>query len=190
MLRAGEKIGQREELLGRLVAMQYERNDVEFVRGTFRVRGEVIDVFPAESAELAVRITLFDDEVESLEMFDPLTGKIKQKIPRFTVYPSSPLRDAARNRLAGNRNHQGGTARTPGFFWWPTASWSRRSGSSSVPVSIWKCCRNWGFAKGSKTIRAICRARRPGEPPPTLIDYLPADALMLIDESHVTHRAA
>src|SRR5690606_17712596 len=74
---------------GRLVAMQYERNDVEFTRGVFRARGEIIDVFPAEHAELALRITLFDDEIESLEMFDPLTGKIKQKVPRFTVFPSS-----------------------------------------------------------------------------------------------------
>src|SRR5690554_4601018 len=87
-LRAGDRIA-RQELLGRLVAMQYERNDVEFVRGNFRARGEIIDVFPAEHAELALRITLFDDEIESLEMFDPLTGKIKHKIPRFTVFPSS-----------------------------------------------------------------------------------------------------
>src|SRR5690625_1406040 len=87
-LRTGDIIGQRE-VLRRLVAMQYERNDVEFLRGAFRVRGETIDVFPAEHAELAVRITLFDDEVESLELFDPLTGKVRQKIPRFTIYPGS-----------------------------------------------------------------------------------------------------
>ena len=88
ILRSGDRIARRE-ILERLVAMQYERNDLEFTRGTFRARGETIDVFPAESAELAVRLTLFDDEVESLELFDPLTGKVRQKVPRFTVYPGS-----------------------------------------------------------------------------------------------------
>jgi excinuclease ABC subunit B len=88
ILRSGDRIARRE-ILERLVAMQYERNDLEFTRGTFRARGETIDIFPAESAELAVRLTLFDDEVESLELFDPLTGKIRQKVPRFTVYPGS-----------------------------------------------------------------------------------------------------
>src|SRR5690606_36209866 len=87
-LRTGDRIA-RQELLARLVAMQYERNDVDFARGTFRARGEIIDVFPAEHAELALRITMFDDEVETLEMFDPLTGKVQHKVPRFTVFPSS-----------------------------------------------------------------------------------------------------
>src|SRR5690606_13112378 len=87
-LRAGDRIA-RQELLGRLVAMHYDRNDVEFVRGAFRARREIIDVFPAEPAESPLRITLFDDEIETLEMFDPLTGKIKHKLPRFTVFPSS-----------------------------------------------------------------------------------------------------
>ncbi len=87
-LRTGDRI-ERREILARLVAMQYDRNDSEFVRGTFRARGETIDVFPAESAELAIRLNLFDDEVESLELFDPLTGKVRQKVPRFTIYPGS-----------------------------------------------------------------------------------------------------
>ena len=87
-LRVHDRIGQRE-VIQRLVQMQYTRNETDFARGTFRVRGDTIDVFPAEHAELAVRIELFDDEVESLQLFDPLTGKVKQKIPRFTVYPSS-----------------------------------------------------------------------------------------------------
>ena len=88
ILRAGDRLSRRE-ILARLVAMQYTRNDADFVRGTFRVRGDTIDIFPAESAELAVRLSLFDDEVESLELFDPLTGRIRQKVPRFTVYPGS-----------------------------------------------------------------------------------------------------
>ena len=86
ILRSGDRISRRE-ILARLVAMQYTRNDAEFTRGVFRVRGETIDIFPAESAELALRLTLFDDEIESLELFDPLTGRIRQKLPRFTVYP-------------------------------------------------------------------------------------------------------
>ena len=88
ILRSGDRISRRE-ILARLVAMQYTRNDAEFTRGVFRVRGETIDIFPAESAELALRLTLFDDEIESLELFDPLTGRIRQKLPRFTVYPGS-----------------------------------------------------------------------------------------------------
>src|SRR5690554_6744095 len=88
VLRAGDRISRRE-VLARLVAMQYSRNDAEFTRGVFRARGEVIDVYPAESAELAVRITMFDDEIESLALFDPLTGKVRQSVPRFTVYPGS-----------------------------------------------------------------------------------------------------
>src|ERR1700731_27642 len=87
-LRTGDKMGQRE-VIGRLIAMQYSRNDSDFQRGTFRVRGDTIDIFPAEHAELAVRVDLFDDEIDTLQLFDPLTGRIRQKIPRFTVYPSS-----------------------------------------------------------------------------------------------------
>jgi len=111
-LRTGDRIP-RQELLGRLVAMQYERNEVEFARGHFRARGEVVDVFPAEHAELALRITMFDDEIESLDMFDPLTGKVRHAVPRFTVFPSSHYVTRARNRTAGDRNDQTGTARAP-----------------------------------------------------------------------------
>ncbi|HET7834268.1 MAG TPA: DEAD/DEAH box helicase family protein, partial [Variovorax sp.] len=88
IMRQGDKIGQRD-VIGRLIRMQYTRNEQDFSRGTFRVRGDTIDVFPAEHSELAIRIELFDDEIESLQLFDPLTGRIRQKIPRFTVYPSS-----------------------------------------------------------------------------------------------------
>ncbi|MEI6619658.1 MAG: DEAD/DEAH box helicase family protein, partial [Betaproteobacteria bacterium] len=87
-LRAGDKMGQRDMIM-QLVRMQYQRNDMDFSRGTFRVRGDTIDIFPAEHSEMAIRVELFDDEIESLQLFDPLTGRIRQKIPRFTVYPSS-----------------------------------------------------------------------------------------------------
>ena len=109
ILRSGDRISRRE-ILARLVAMQYTRNDAEFTRGVFRVRGETIDIFPAESAELALRLTLFDDEIESLELFDPLTGRIRQKLPRFTVYGFA-LRNAARYRPARHRDDQGRAAR-------------------------------------------------------------------------------
>ena len=87
-LRTGDKLGQRDTI-AQLVRMQYQRNDMDFSRGTFRVRGDTIDIFPAEHSEMALRLELFDDEIESLQLFDPLTGRIRQKIPRFTVYPSS-----------------------------------------------------------------------------------------------------
>jgi excinuclease ABC subunit B len=87
-LRVGDKLGQRD-VIAQLMRMQYKRNEMDFTRGTFRVRGDTIDVFPAEHSELALRIELFDDEIESLQLFDPLTGRVRQKIPRFTVYPSA-----------------------------------------------------------------------------------------------------
>ncbi len=183
-LRAGDRIA-RQELLGRLVAMQYERNDVEFVRGHFRARGEIIDVFPAEHAELALRITLFDDEIESLEMFDPLTGKIKHKIPRFTVFPSShyvtpretvlraieTIKMELRERLAA--------LVADGKL----VEAQRLEQRTRFDLEM---LQELGFCKGIENYSRHLSGALPGEPPPTLIDYLPADALMFIDESHVT----
>jgi excinuclease ABC subunit B len=183
-LRAGDRIA-RQELLGRLVAMQYERNDVEFVRGNFRARGEIIDVFPAEHAELALRITLFDDEIESLEMFDPLTGKIKHKIPRFTVFPSShyvtpretvlraieTIKIELRERLAA--------LVADGKL----VEAQRLEQRTRFDLEM---LQELGFCKGIENYSRHLSGALPGEPPPTLIDYLPADALMFIDESHVT----
>ncbi|HWL29119.1 MAG TPA: excinuclease ABC subunit UvrB [Burkholderiaceae bacterium] len=183
-LRAGDRIP-RQELLGRLVAMQYERNDVEFVRGKFRARGEIIDVFPAEHAELALRITLFDDEIESLEMFDPLTGRIKQKIPRFTVFPSShyvtpretvlraidTIKQELRERLA--------VLVADGKL----VEAQRLEQRTRFDLEM---LQELGFCKGIENYSRHLSGAAPGEPPPTLIDYLPADALMFIDESHVT----
>ena len=182
-LREGERIGQRE-LIQRLVAMQYTRADIDFRRGTFRVRGDVIDVFPAENAELAVRIELFDDEIEHLTLFDPLTGHLKHKLARFTVYPSShyvtpratvlqaieAIKDELRERIA--------------FF--------QREGKLVEAQRIEQRTRfdlemlnEMGFCKGIENYSRHLSGRAQGEPPPTLIDYLPADALFFVDESHV-----
>ena len=183
-LRQGEKVAQRD-LLKRLVAMQYERNELDFRRGTFRVRGDVIDVFPAEHAEHAVRVALFDDEIESLQLFDPLTGRATHGLARFTVYPSShyvtpretTLRavEAIKKELAGRIE----------FF--------QRQGRLVEAQRIEQRTRfdlemlaELGFCKGIENYSRHLSGRKPGEPPPTLIDYLAHDALMFIDESHVT----
>ncbi len=135
----GDRVGQRD-VIAQLVRMQYTRNDMEFARGTFRVRGDTIDIFPAEHSELAIRIELFDDEVETLQLFDPLTGKLRQKIPRFTVYPSSHYVTPREQVLARGRGHQGRAARSAlHAVRGRRASWSRRSASSSAPASTWRC---------------------------------------------------
>jgi excinuclease ABC subunit B len=183
-LRTGDRIP-RQELLGRLVAMQYERNDVEFARGNFRARGEIVDVFPAEHAELAVRITMFDDEIESLELFDPLTGKVRQKVPRFTVFPSShyvtpretilraigTIKEELRERLA--------VLTAEGKL----VEAQRLEQRTRFDLEM---LQELGFCKGIENYSRHLSGAAPGEPPPTLIDYLPRDALMFIDESHVT----
>ncbi len=183
-LREGDRIG-RQELLARLVAMQYERNDVDFARGTFRARGEVIDIFPAEHAELAVRVTMFDDEVETLELFDPLTGKVRQKVLRFTVFPRSHyvtpretvlraieiIKEELRERLAV-LTHAGKLVEA-----------QRLEQRTRFDLEM---LQELGFCKGIENYSRHLSGAAPGEPPPTLIDYLPADALMFIDESHVT----
>ncbi len=183
-LRENEKLAQREALK-RLAEMQYERNEFEFRRGVFRVRGDVIDIFPAENSENAVRVTLFDDEVESIHLFDPLTGHLLQRIPRYTVYPSShyvmprastlraieAIKEELRERI----------------------EWFQKEGKLVEAQRIEQRTRfdlemlaELGFCKGIENYSRHLAGRAPGEPPPTLIDYLPPDALMIIDESHVT----
>lgn len=183
-LRSGDRIG-RQELLARLVAMQYERNDVEFVRGTFRARGEIIDVFPAENAELALRITLFDDEIETLEMFDPLTGKIRQKVPRFTVFPSSHYvtpRDTVMRAIESIKQE---LRERVDFFVKEGKLVEAQRLEQRTRFDI-EMLQELGFCKGIENYSRHLSGAAPGEPPPTLIDYLPSDALMFIDESHVT----
>jgi excinuclease ABC subunit B len=183
-LREGEKTGQRD-VLARLVAMQYERNELDFRRGTFRVRGDVIDVFPAEHAEHAIRISLFDDEIEKLEVFDPLTGRVQHPMARFTVYPSSHYVTPRETTLRAIEAIKAELRSRIEFF--------QKAGRLVEAQRIEQRTRfdlemlaELGFCKGIENYSRHLSGRQPGEPPPTLIDYLPHDALMIIDESHVT----
>ena len=134
-LRQGDRLAQRDAIK-RLADMQYQRNDLDFKRGTFRVRGDVLDIFPAENAESALRISLFDDEVESLQLFDPLTGHLRHRMPRYTVFPSIALRDGAPEGAATrSRRSSSSCAEQQGVLRLADASWSRRSASSSARAS-------------------------------------------------------
>ena len=184
ILRVGDRIDRRE-ILARLVAMQYERNDLEFTRGIFRARGETIDIFPAESAELALRVSLFDDEVELLELFDPLTGKVKHKVPRFTVYPGSHYvtpRDTVLRAIETIKDELRERTKyfvDAGHLVEAQRIEQRTKFDLEMLVEL-------GFCKGIENYSRHLSGAAPGDPPPTLIDYLPSDALMFIDESHVT----
>ncbi|MEY3261111.1 MAG: hypothetical protein RLZZ620_162 [Pseudomonadota bacterium] len=182
-LRPGDKLSQRD-IVTRLISMQYERNELDFQRGIFRVRGDTIDIFPAEHNELAIRVELFDDQVESLHFFDPLTGKIKQKLPRFTVYPSShyvtpretvlraietikaELRERLDEFVKGNKLVEA----------------QRLEQRTRFDLEM---LSELGFCKGIENYSRHLSGAKPGEAPPTLVDYLPEDALMFLDESHV-----
>ena len=183
-LREGEKTTQRE-VLARLVAMQYERNELDFRRGTFRVRGDVVDVFPAEHAEHAIRIFLDEDSIEKLEVFDPLTGRSLHPMARFTVYPSSHYVTPRETTLRAVEAIKAELRERIDFF--------QKAGRLVEAQRIEQRTRfdlemlaELGFCKGIENYSRHLSGRQPGEPPPTLIDYLPADALMIIDESHVT----
>ncbi|WP_423707691.1 excinuclease ABC subunit UvrB [Undibacterium sp. WLX3042] len=182
-LRARDKVSQRD-VIARLIQMQYSRNDVDFGRGTFRVRGDTIDIFPAEHAELAVRVEMFDDEIENLQLFDPLTGRIKQKIPRFTVYPGSHYVTPRETVLRAIETIKEELRERLDFF--------RRENKLIEEQRIEQRTRfdlemmaEIGFTKGIENYSRHLSGAKPGEPPPTLVDYLPADALMFLDESHV-----
>ncbi len=182
-LRVHDKLGQRD-VISQLIRMQYQRNDTDFSRGTFRVRGDTIDVFPAEHSELAIRIELFDDEVESLQLFDPLTGRIRQKIPRFTVYPSShyvtprekvvdaiaTIKDELRTRLAELVANG------------KLVEAQRLEQRTRFDLEM---LQEIGHCKGIENYTRHLSGAAPGEPPSTLVDYLAEDALMFLDESHV-----
>jgi excinuclease ABC subunit B len=182
-LRAKDKVSQRD-VIARLIQMQYTRNEVDFGRGTFRVRGDTIDVFPAEHAELAVRIEMFDDEIDSLQLFDPLTGRVRQKIPRFTVYPGShyvtprstvlraieTIKDELRDRLEFFRKEN------------KLVEEQRLEQRTRFDLEM---MQEIGFTKGIENYSRHLSGAKPGEPPPTLVDYLPQDAVMFLDESHV-----
>jgi len=182
-LRAKDKVSQRD-VIARLIQMQYSRNEVDFGRGTFRVRGDTIDVFPAEHAELAVRIEMFDDEIDSLQLFDPLTGRVRQKIPRFTVYPGShyvtpratvlraieTIKDELRERLEFFRKEN------------KLIEEQRLEQRTRFDIEM---MTEIGFTKGIENYSRHLSGAKAGDPPPTLVDYLPPDAIMFLDESHV-----
>jgi excinuclease ABC subunit B len=181
-LRTGDKLGQRD-VIARLIHMQYQRNDQDFSRGKFRVRGDTIDVFPAEHSELAIRIELFDDEIESLQLFDPLTGRIRQKIPRFTVYPSSHYvtpRDkvvAAIETIKFELSERLKELVGMGKLVEAQRLEQRTRFDLEMLTEI-------GHCKGIENYTRHLSGAPPGAPPSTLTDYMPKDALMFLDESH------
>lgn len=182
-MRVGDRMGQRG-VIKRLAEMQYERNELDFHRGTFRVRGDVIDVFPAEHAEHAVRISLFDDEIDGLQLFDPLTGHMQSKLARFTVFPSSHYVTPRATVLRAIEAIKEELGRRIEYF--------HKEGRLVEAQRIEQRTRfdlemldQLGFCKGIENYSRHLSGRKAGEPPPTLLDYLPNDALMFIDESHV-----
>jgi excinuclease ABC subunit B len=175
----------QRDLVRRLAELQYTRNDVDFHRATYRVRGDVIDIFPAESDEEAVRIELFDDEIERLSYFDPLTGQILRKVPRLTVYPKThyvtpretllaaidEIELELKDRLQYFRDHN------------KLVEEQRLEQRTRYDIEM---IRELGFCSGIENYSHYLSGRKPGEPPPTLFDYLPSDALLIMDESHVS----
>ncbi|WP_324780835.1 excinuclease ABC subunit UvrB [Thiobacillus sedimenti] len=184
LLRQNEKLSQRE-VIARLTQMQYERNDVEFTRGHFRVRGDVIDIFPAEHAETAIRVELFDDVVETLHLFDPLTGQILQKVARFTVFPSSHYVTPRETTLRAIEAVKVELRERLEWYYANNKLVEAQRLEQRTRFDI-EMMVELGFCKGIENYSRHLSGRKPGEPPPTLIDYLPKDALMIIDESHVT----
>jgi excinuclease ABC subunit B len=183
-LRESEKIV-RQDAIKRLIDMQYERNDVDFQRGVFRVRGDVIDIFPAENSEHALRLTLFDDEVESLSLFDPLTGHILTRVPRYTVYPSSHYVTPRSTTLDAIETIKVELAERIAFFQKENKLVEAQRIEQRTRHDL-EMLNEIGFTKGIENYSRHLSGRKAGDPPPTLIDYLPPDALMFIDESHVT----
>ncbi len=182
-LRVGDKQGQRD-LISQLVRMQYQRNDIDFSRGAFRVRGDTIDIFPAEHSEMAIRIELFDDEIESLQLFDPLTGRIRQKIPRFTVYPSSHYVTPREQVLAAVETIKLELAdRLKEFVSMGKLVEAQRL-EQRTRFDL-EMLSEVGHCKGIENYSRHLSAAAPGDPPATLTDYLPKDAVMFLDESHV-----
>ena len=180
----GDRMDQRQ-ILRRLADMQYTRNDMVFQRGTYRVRGDVIDIHPAESEREGVRLELFDDEIEGISLFDPLTGEILRKLPRCTIFPKThyvtprerilavldDIKDELRDRLEWLRNHD------------KLVEAQRLEQRTRFDLEM---IAELGYCSGIENYSRYLSGRETGEPPPTLFDYLPADSLLIIDESHVT----
>ncbi len=183
-LRQGEKLSQRDAIQ-RLTGMQYERNEIEFKRGIFRVRGDVLDIFPAENAEHAVRVSLFDDEIESIRLFDPLTGHLLQKLSRYTVYPSSHYVTPRSTTLRAMEAVKLELRERLEDYYRDNKLVEAQRLEQRTRFDL-EMMNELGFCKGIENYSRHLSGRNPGEPPPTLLDYLPAHALLFIDESHVT----
>ncbi|WP_397406736.1 excinuclease ABC subunit UvrB [Polaromonas sp.] len=181
--RAGDKMNQRD-VISRLIRMQYARNDQDFARGTFRVRGDVIDVFPAEHSELAIRIELFDDEIESLQLFDPLTGRIRQKVPRFVVYPKSHYVTPRDKVMAAVETIKIELSERVKQFVGDGKLVEAQRIEQRTRFDL-EMLSEIGHCKGIENYTRHLSGAPPGSPPSTLCDYLPKDAIMFLDESHV-----
>jgi excinuclease ABC subunit B len=183
IMRVGDKLGQRDAI-AHLIRMQYSRNENDFTRGTFRVRGDTIDVFPAEHSELAIRLELFDDELESLTLFDPLTGRIRQKVPRFVIYPASHYAtprgrvvvaiETIKEELRGRLDELVKAGKL--------VEAQRLEQRTRFDLEM---LQEIGHCKGIENYTRHLSGAAPGSPPATMVDYLPKDALMFLDESHV-----
>jgi excinuclease ABC subunit B len=183
-LSRGEQMDQRR-ILRRLADMQYTRNDLELARGTYRVRGEIIDVFPAESEDEAVRIELFDEEIEALSLFDPLTGEVRQRVPRYTIYPKThyvtprEIILEAVDQIKAELKERLAQLREAGKLLEAQRLEQRTTFDIEMMLEL-------GYCSGIENYSRYLSGRAPGEGPPTLFDYLPANALLVVDESHVT----
>ncbi|HDO1314940.1 excinuclease ABC subunit UvrB [Aeromonas veronii] len=183
-LKVGDVINQRD-ILRRLAELQYTRNDMAFQRGTFRVRGEVIDIYPAESDKLALRVELFDEEVERLSQFDPLTGAIEQTVVRYTIYPKTHYA-TPRETILGAIEHIKEELRSRREQLLSLNKLVEEQRISQRTQFDMEMMQELGYCSGIENYSRYLSGRAPGEPPPTLFDYLPGDGLLIIDESHVT----
>jgi excinuclease ABC subunit B len=183
-LKEGERVAQRD-MIKRLTAMQYDRNDTDFSSGCFRVRGDVIDIFPAESAELALRVNLFDDELETLQLFDPLTGHIKQRVGRFTVFPSSHYVTPREKVLEAIETIKAELTDRLAFYYKEHKLVEAQRLEQRTRFDL-EMLIEMGFCKGIENYSRHFSGKPAGSAPPTLINYMPPNSIMIIDESHVT----
>lgn len=183
-LQVGEMIDQRK-ILSRLAELQYTRNDQAFQRATFRVRGEVIDIFPAESDDVALRVELFDDEIENLSLFDPLTGHNLGRVPRYTIYPKTHYVTPRERILEAIEQIKKELAERRTYFIKENKLLEEQRIAQRTQFDI-EMMNELGYCSGIENYSRYLSGRKEGEPPPTLFDYMPSDGLLIIDESHVT----
>ena len=184
LLKQGDTIDQRD-MLRRLAELQYTRNDIDFSRGTYRVRGEVIDIFPAESDKYAVRVEMFDDEIDRLSIFDPLTGAVDKYIVRATIYPKSHYVTPREKILAATEEIKIELKQRREYLLEKNHLVEEQRVAQRTQYDL-EMMTELGYCSGIENYSRYLSGRNPGDPPPTLLDYLPDNALMIIDESHVT----